>query len=140
MILGSRKMKSKSLIVFFALIFSATSVRADILLFTESNDFRGCFDCSRYDSDSICNRYGDYGSRYSSNSIWSRYGAGSRYDTDSPFARYGAGLKMVDNAGNFYGYFSISSGGERRIREYLRQLWDVTSGDYDEMRDIFCGN
>ena len=133
-------MTLKSFIFYLILIFSASTMRADILLFTESNEFRGCFDCSRYDSDSICNRYGNYGSRYSSDSIWSRYGAGSRYNSDSPFARYGTGLKIVDNAGNFHGYFSISSGGERRFRKYLRELWDVTSGDYGEMRDLFCDN
>ena len=32
----------------------------------------------------------------------------------------------------------MSSGGERRTRNYLRELWDVTSGDYAEMRDLFC--
>lgn len=127
-------------LIFFMLtsFFIASTTQADILLFTKSNEFRGCFDCSKYDSDGICNRYGDYGSRYSSDSIWNRYGAGSRYDSDSPFSRYGTGLKMVDRAGNFYGYLSMSSGGERRTRNYLRELWDVTSGDYAEMRDLFC--
>lgn len=90
-------------LIFFMLtsLFIASTTQADILLFTKSNEFRGCFDCSKYDSDGICNRYGDYGSRYSSESIWNRYGAGSRYDSDSPFSRYGTGLKMVDRAGNF---------------------------------------
>ena len=122
------------------LFVGSQDVRSEILLYTETNEFRGCLDCSKYDSDSVCNRYGNFGSRYSGDSIWNRYGAGGRYNSDSPFSRYGTGLKMVDSAGNFYGYFSRSLNGERRIRIKLRQIWDATSGDYSDMRDIFCGN
>ena len=124
-----------SSIVLAAITFS---VRAEILLYSSDNEFKGCLDCSRYDDKSVCNRYGDFGSRYSDDSIWSRYGLGNRYNSDSPFARYGTGLKMVDKQGNFFGYFSISAGGEKKMREYLRDLWEHTSGDYRQMRDLFC--
>jgi len=35
----------------------------------DDGEFLGRFSSSRYDSDSICNKYGDHGSRYSSDSI-----------------------------------------------------------------------
>lgn len=131
-------MKLLAVLVFLGAFTIVSTAKANILLFNNQNEFRGCLDCSRYSSDSVCNRYGTYGSRYSSSSIWNRFGAGSRYNSDSPFNRYGTGLKMVDNAGNFYGYLSMSISGERRMRNYLRELWEVTGGDHGEMRDIFC--
>ena len=135
-----QKIRAKTKILLLALFLFSSAASAEIYLFTDSNEYRGCLDCSRYSSDSICNRYGNFGNRYSSDSIWSRYGAGSRYDNDSPFSRYGSGLKMVDDSGGFYGYMSMSVGGERRMRNYLRDLWEITSGNYQEMRDIFCDN
>ena len=131
-------MSIKNITAIFCLLTFSYSVNAEILLFSNDNEFKGCLDCSRLDRKSVCNRYGDFGSRYSDNSIWSRYGLGSRYNGDSPFARYGQGLKMVDNAGNFYGYFSISSGGEKNMRKLLENLWESTNGDYSMMRDQFC--
>ncbi len=124
-------------IVFF-LLMSSYSVNAEILLYTSNNQFKGCLDCNRYDDKSVCNRYGNFGSRYNTDSIWNRYGLGSRYEDESPFSRYGQGLKMVDKEGNFYGYFSISVGGENRTRQLLRNIWEVTDGDYSAMRDLFC--
>ncbi len=124
----------------FCAIACANVSAADVLLFNDSNDFRGCLDCSRFDSDAICNRFGNYGNRFSSDSIWNRFGAGSRFDSDSPFSRFGTGLKMVDRAGNFYGYLSMSIGGDIKMRRYLKDIWEKTNGDYGEMRDIFCDN
>ena len=44
---------------------------------------------STYSSDSIFNKYGEYGSKYSSSSIWNKYGQyGSKYSADSPFNKY----------------------------------------------------
>ena len=127
-------------LIFFStgLFLCASLAQADTLLFTRNNEFRGCIDCYKFDADSICNLYGQYGNRYSYTSIWNRYGAGGSYNPDSPFSRYGTGLKMVDNAGNFYGYFSLGFGGETRVRQYLNDLWNISDGDYAKMRDYFC--
>ena len=124
-------------IVVFLLPFSC-SVNAEILLYSSNNEFKGCLDCNRYEDKSVCNRYGDYGSRYSDDSIWSGYGLGNRYPDDSPFSRYGQGLKMVDKEGNFYGYFSISAGGEKKMQKLLKNIWESADGDYSAMRDLFC--
>lgn len=119
-------------------MFLSASTSAEILLFSNNNKFHGCLDCSSYDSESVCNKYGTFGNKYSSDSIWNRYGIGSRYETSSPFNRYGDGLKMVDKQGRFYGTLSLGSSGARSLREVLRQIWDSSDGDYDVMRDRFC--
>lgn len=111
---------------------------AEIRLYTDSGEFAGCLECGRYSDESVCNRYGEYGSRYAEMSIWSRYGLGSRYNDDSPFNRYGAGLKMVTPGGRYLGQFSMSSSGDSNARKLLRQIWDMTDGDYSEMRDLLC--
>ena len=115
-----------------------TYVFADLLLFSNDNKFHGCLDCGKYDSDSICNKYYDYGSKYHSNSIWNKYGIGNRYGYDSPFNKYGNGLKIVDRSGNFYGYFTMSYNGSRNARNLLETLWDSAEGDYGRMRDLYC--
>jgi hypothetical protein len=114
------------------------AVRAEVSLLDSSGQMRGCLDCSKYDSDSICNKYGTYGSKYSSESIWNKYGVGSRYDSASPFNRYGDGLKLVDHRGVFFGMFSVGSSGQKDFRRILEQIWESSDGDYDTMRDRFC--
>lgn len=43
----------------------------------------------KYDSDSIFNKYGNYGSKYNSDSIWNNYGSyGGKYSSNSPFNPY----------------------------------------------------
>jgi hypothetical protein len=117
---------------------SPLSASAEVLLFSNDNKNHGCLDCSQYDSESVCNRYGTYGNKYSSDSIWSQYGTGSRYNSSSPFNRYGNGLKMVDRSGMFYGVFSIGSSGQKDIRRILEDIWESSDGDYETMRDRFC--
>ena len=115
-----------------------TAARAELLLYSDDNTFHGCLDCGKYDNESVCNKYGTYGSKYNSDSIWSKYGIGSKYDNDSPFSKYGNGLKVVDRNGGFYGYFSRSYNGETEFRRLLNNLWEIADGDYEQMRDIFC--
>lgn len=44
---------------------------------------------SKYDADSIFNKYGTYGNKYGSNSIWNEYGHyGGKYSGFSPFNPY----------------------------------------------------
>jgi hypothetical protein len=128
----------KITIILAFLMTVGTHVNADLLLFSDDQTFHGCLDCGKYDSNSVCNKYGSYGSKYSSDSIWSKYGVGSKYNGDSPFSKYGTGLKVVDRQGGFYGYLSRAYGGDPKMRKFLNNIWDITNGDYDEMRDIFC--
>lgn len=72
--------------------------------------YLGCLNCNSYDSDSIWNEYGTYGSSYSSNSIWNEYGTyGSEYNSYSPWNQYSSTPPVVvDKQGNFYGYFTLN--------------------------------
>ena len=113
-------------------------VNAEVRLYTDSNEFAGCIECGKYSSDSVCNKYGTYGSRYNNESIWNKYGLGSKYDSDSPFNRYGSGLKMVTPSGSYMGQFSMSASGDYDARKLLRKLWEISDGDHSEMRDLLC--
>ena len=132
-------MNYKKLLTALLLLLAPHLASAEILLFTLNNDYRGCLDCSRFDSNSICNRFGTYGSRFNSDSIWNRFGAGNRFDAESLWSRYGTGLKMVDQDGNFYGYLSIGLNGERTYRDLFRQLYEDHNGDLSQIRDAYCG-
>ena len=52
--------------------------------------FLGCLNSNKYDSKSIWNEYGTYGSKYNSKSIWNEYGTyGSSYSAYSPWNKIG---------------------------------------------------
>jgi hypothetical protein len=72
--------------------------------------FLGKLNASKYDSKSIWNEYGTYGSEYNTNSIWNEYGTyGSEYSSYSPFNSYASYPPViVDEEGNFYGYFTVN--------------------------------
>ena len=120
----------------FALLFIlnlgswASPVSAELLLFSGQNnkDFLGCYDCSKYDSGAICNKYGTYGSKYSSSSPWNKYSSSN----DVPV--------LVDRSGNFYGYFTINSYRQNAFEQarQLKNLFEGLDGDLDKVRDIIC--
>lgn len=75
---------------------------------TDHKVFLGCLNSNKYDSDSIWNKHGTYGSKYSADSIWNKYGTyGSKYNSLSPWNRYSSDPPVVvDKYGKFYGYFT----------------------------------
>lgn len=117
-----------------------------LLLFGDSDrkTYLGCLNCGRYDSDSVCNRYGSYGSRYSSTSIWNIYGSfGSRYSGESPWNPYASNPPaVVDKDGGFYGYLTANRYNSKRTRIQalvaLTDLSDEIMSDPDEIADRFC--
>ena len=128
----------KKMMLGLLLLSLSAIANAEIRLYTDSGEFAGCMECSKYSDESICNKYGTYGSRYNNESIWNKYGLGSKYDSDSPFNRYGSGLKMVTPSGSYLGQFSMSASGNYDARNLLRKLWEISDGDYSEMRDLLC--
>lgn len=62
---------------------------------------------SRFDSESIFNRFGRFGSRFSASSIWNRFGAGSRFRADSPWNRFSQGLAIV-RSGSVIGRLTVN--------------------------------
>jgi len=90
-----------------------TSVPSDLGFpwYLYSNDGRtylGKLSTNQYDSESISNKYGTYGSKYSSESIFNEYGTyGSAYSSESAFNKYALNPpKIVDKNGNFVAYLS----------------------------------
>lgn len=78
--------------------------------------YLGCLNCSRYDTNSIWNPYGNYGNSYSDNSIWNQYGKyGNGYNATCPWNQYA--LKppvVVDKDGGFYGYLAVNQYQDKR--------------------------
>ena len=65
----------------------------------------------KYDSDSIWNEYGSYGSKYSATSIWNTYGDyGSAYSNESAFYKYASKPPViVDRYGKVVGHLTTNS-------------------------------
>ena len=115
----------------------------DFLLFGGSNHdvFLGCLNCSKYDSGSVWNKYGDFGSRYSDKSIWNKYATyGSKYSDACPWNRYSQTPPViVDREGNFYGYFTANAYFPKRttIKAMLQILdnYETIMENFDDFVD-----
>lgn len=102
--------------------------------------FLGCLNCSKYDSSSIWNKYGEHGSKYNSDSIWNKHGTyGSKFNTFSPWNKYSTESPViVDPDGNFYGNFTLNKYNNQTKIEWL--VWILENHEYvmenfDEVRD-----
>lgn len=109
----------------------------------EHDEYLGKLNASKYDSESIWNQYGKYGSRYNSKSIWNQYGSyGNKYNTCSPFNDYASYPPiLVDKNGKFYGYFTSNKYKSQRanlklidiICENHEAISEDVSGWYDKI-------
>ncbi len=107
------------------------------------DEYLGCLNCNKFDSNSIWNTYGTYGSKYNSNSIWNTYGKyGSKYNPYSPWNAYSnTPPVVVDKEGNFYGYFTVNSAIAKRaefglalaIYEYHEFIMEDVSKWHDKI-------
>jgi len=72
--------------------------------------FLGEISSNKYDTDSIANKYGDYGSKYQTKSIFNQYGNyGSKYSQYSVFNEYATKPpKIMDKNGKVVGYLSAN--------------------------------
>jgi len=76
-------------------------------LLANDGQYLGKLTFSRYDSDSILNKYGSYGSQYSSTSIFNKYSNyGSQYSSLSPFNKYTSTPPTVYYKGEKAGYLT----------------------------------
>ncbi len=118
------KTSIKHLLLTAALAGSFAVHAAELLLFVDKGGdhaFLGCFSCSRYNSSSIWNTYGQYGSRYSTKSIWNEFSDyGSSYSSYSPWNAYAQKAPvLVDRDGKFYGYFTCNRYRSKRVSAEL---------------------
>jgi hypothetical protein len=103
------------------------------------------YNCNKYDSGSVCNKYGEAGSKYSSDSIWNPYGNfGSKYSSDSPWNKYTDSAPIiVDQSSRSYGYLSANEyhHDRTRIRAFVALADFVAQvDDLEKARDLFCGD
>ena len=139
----------KSLLAIFILIISFLFISQDIVsaqdlyLYGGQNHdvYLGCLTCNKYDSESIWNKYGAYGSKYNDKSIWNKYGTfGSKYNTYCPWNEYSNNPPVVvDKEGDFYGYFSANKYISKRVtNEWLLEIcdnWEWIMDNFDKYVD-----
>lgn len=126
-----------------ALSANAWAQQQALLLFggKDHKQFLGCLNCGRYDSNSIWNAYGTYGSAYSAESIWNPYGTlGSPYSAESPWNKYASDAPViVDKDGAFYGYFSANASIYNRTKinwlVWILDNYDYVIANLDKVRD-----
>jgi hypothetical protein len=127
--------------------FASAANAPALLLFgdTDHRTFLGCLNCNQFDSNSVCDQFGHYGSEFSSESIWDEFGHfGSRFSSDSPWNEFASSPPViVDKQGNFYGYFSSNSVQVQRTRiPWAVTLLDAAAkvDNLAQLRDAFCRN
>lgn len=77
---------------------------------------------NRYDSESIFNSFGTYGSKYSSTSIWNEYGQyGGKYATLSPFNPYTSRPPVLVKNGTGIAYLTVNTTMTPRVTPYEAQ-------------------
>jgi hypothetical protein len=130
-----KTLKKIFLIILFLTFCNSYSQK--ILIFGGQNHdvFLGCLNCSKYDDNSIWNKYGDFGSKYNDKCIWNKYGDYSgKYSDISPFNKYGSYPPvLVDKDGNFYGYFTANSYKDKatdvKLALFIIENWETISED-----------
>lgn len=133
-------------ILFFIVccIFSMHCIFSQTLYIYGGEDhdvFLGKLNASKYDSKSIWNEYGTYGSEYNANSIWNEYGTyGIAYSSYSPFNSYASYPPViVDEEGNFYGYFTVNKYKSKRANfdlvNIICEYYESIREDVDEWYD-----
>jgi len=109
----------------------------------EHDVYLGCLNCDRYNSNSIWNANGTYGSRYNTNSLWNSYGNyGGKYSSYSPFNSYSNTPPIIlDKDGNSYGYLTVNKYKSRRadfklaliICDNWEEIKEDVSGWYEKI-------
>ena len=100
--------------------------------------YLGKLNANQYDSESIWNKYGEYGSSYNSKCIWNEYGAyGGKYSDYSPFNEYANYPPViVDINGDFYGYLTVnrykSNRADFELANIICTFWKSISEDVSE--------
>lgn len=105
--------------------------------------YLGCLNCDKFNSSSIWNAYGTFGSKFNANSIWNAYGTyGSKFNTYSPWNTVSNDPPILaDKDGNFYGYLTMNKGNSKRadfklvntLYEYHEFIMDDVSKWYDKI-------
>lgn len=111
-------MKSLNKLAIITTVFMLTAAAAHaqndtaLLLFGGMNHetFLSCLNCSQFDSNSIANKFGVYGSSFSSTSIFNHFSEyGSTFSTYSACNSYATDPPViVDSVGRYYGRLTLN--------------------------------
>ena len=87
--------------------------------------FIGCFSCNEFDSESIFNEFGKYGSRFSATSIWNHFSTyGSEFSGDSACNQFASNPPiLVDNNGRSYGALTLNQFARGAISDSTIVRW-----------------
>lgn len=90
--------------------YSGSYLAGEISVFNYEDTYLGCWSCNAFESDSIHNEFGIYGSSYGSSSILNSFGHGSSFKTGGACNPYTLiPPQLVDvNLGLFYGSLSVN--------------------------------
>ncbi len=121
---------------FFLLLFSVAIGQRALNIYGGINRdvYLGCLNCDCYNSNSIWNVKGLYGSAQNSNSIWNPNGMyGSATSSTSPFNPTASDPPVIfGKNGSFMGYFTIN---EYRSQRAGGQLLLTIYKNYDQIRN-----
>lgn len=83
--------------------------RGESFLIAADGQFLGILSSNKFQTESVMNEYGLYGSRYSSTSIFNQYCKyGSEYNILSPYNRYSQTPPRIFIRGTLIGYLSAN--------------------------------
>ncbi|MEJ8804395.1 hypothetical protein [Pontibacter sp. H249] len=130
-------------LILLLLIISGASYGQKLMLFGGDNhkEYLGCLNCSEYSSESVWNEYSSYGNEYNSKSIWNDYGTyGNEYSKYCPWNEYASAPPViVDEDGNFYGYFTLNRSQSKRTQNeffiYVLENYKLIRENFDEFVD-----
>lgn len=138
-------MKKPVLLTLFILVSALAYAAPALHLMGGANQdvYLGCYNCNRFDSNSIWNEFGTYGSPFGSNSIWNQVGTyGSTVSNNSPWNTVANKPPvLVDASGNFYGYLTVNTVMPQRANsslastmyEYYKFIREDVSKWYDKI-------
>ncbi|MFJ5625625.1 copper amine oxidase N-terminal domain-containing protein [Peribacillus loiseleuriae] len=94
-------------------------IEGELLLYAQDGKYLGKLTTNVYDSESVFNTYGTYGSKYSSKSIFNEFGTyGSKYSSKSPFNEYASSPPLIIYNGELIGYLTINKYQNNAISPY----------------------
>ena len=78
-------------------------------LIANDGSFLGKLTTNEFESDSLLNEFGPYGSEFSPKSIFNSFGTyGSEFSSESPFNEFTSTPPKIYINGNFYGYLTVN--------------------------------
>lgn len=90
--------------------FDMRRKRQESFLLAQDGQFLGILSSNKYQTDSVMNEYGTYGSKYSSTSIFNQYSQyGSRYGFYSPFNPYTSTPPQIILKGQWVGLLTANT-------------------------------